>query len=232
MRRLLRGLHELLLPTICAACGRALALEHSLCDRCDRALPRFVGPAPPLLPAAFPCTTAVAYGHGAAGWMRRFKYPRRGFAGLDPAAHGVVRDWIIEAGANLRGEPPDLIVPVALHASRLRARGFNPAALLARELARALALPLDTVALRRVRDTVSQTGLDRRARRRNVAGAFVCRRRLADTPRVWLVDDVVTTGSTTASAARTLARAGARSIRVVCAARTPLERGGAATNRS
>jgi len=70
-----------------------------------------------------------------------------------------------------------------------------------------------------VRDTPSQTGLDRRARRRNVRGAFAPRRQVA--PLVWLVDDVVTTGSTLAEAARALRRAGATHVVGVCAAYTP-----------
>jgi predicted amidophosphoribosyltransferase len=71
-----------------------------------------------------------------------------------------------------------------------------------------------------VRDTPSQTGLDRRARARNVAGAFRVRRGARIPPRVWLVDDVVTTGATLAEAARVLRRAGARQVAAICAART------------
>ncbi len=126
----------------------------------------------------------------------------------------------LEAGARAPTPGPDLVVPVPLHPRRLRARGFNPATLMARSLARHFRVRLDPVALRRVRDTPSQTHLDRRARRRNVSGAFVARERVP--PRVWLVDDVVTTGSTLGEAARALRRAGARSVVGVCAARTPL----------
>ncbi len=81
---------------------------------------------------------------------------------------------------------------------------------------------MDTRALRRLRDTPSQTGLDRRERRRNVAGAFRCRRRVARV--VWLVDDVVTTGATLSECARVLRRSGARRVVGLCAARTPFAR--------
>ena len=78
----------------------------------------------------------------------------------------------------------------------------------------------DPVALRRIRATTSQTGLDRRERVRNVRGAFRGRRGWRAPGRVWLVDDVVTTRSTLEEAARALRRAGAKDVRAVCAART------------
>jgi predicted amidophosphoribosyltransferase len=139
---------------------------------------------------------------------------------LCPRCDRALPRWDCDA-ARAPGPPPQLVVPVSLHPSRLRSRGFNPAALLARSIARELGAPVDPTALIRVRDTPSQTGLDRSARRRNVRGAFCARPRLLAPPRVWLVDDVVTTGSTVAEAARALRRAGAKSVTAVCAARTP-----------
>jgi ComF family protein len=118
------------------------------------------------------------------------------------------------------GPAPDLVAPVPLHPRRLRERGFSPAALLARALAREARVPVAPTLLARVRDTRSQTELSRAERRRNVAGAFVPR--TAAPARVWLVDDVVTTGSTLAEAARALRRAGAREIVGVCLAWRPL----------
>jgi predicted amidophosphoribosyltransferase len=90
---------------------------------------------------------------------------------------------------------------------------------LAGAVARAARVPA-VAALRRVRDTPSQTGLDRRGRLGNVAGCFAPGRRLPG-PHVWLVDDVVTTGATLGEAARALRASGARSVAAVCLARTP-----------
>jgi ComF family protein len=164
---------------------------------------------------------ALAFEGEVEGWIHRFKYPRPGLAGLDPAAGAVVRAWIREAAGRAPGPAPDLLVPVPLHARRLRRRGFNPAGELARAVARGLRVRRDPLALRRVRDTPSQTGLDRPARRRNVRGAFAARARWTAPPTVWLVDDVVTTGATLREAARALRRAGARRVVAICAARTP-----------
>ena len=71
----------------------------------------------------------------------------------------------------------------------------------------------------RLRDTPSQTGLDAAARRRNVLGAM--RARHSAPERVWLVDDVITTGATLREAARALRAAGARRVVALAAARTP-----------
>jgi ComF family protein len=153
-----------------------------------------------------------------ASFVHRFKYPRPGILGLEPAPKALLRQLVAEAAARA---PllPELVVPVPLHRVRLRERGFNPAALLARPLARAFRVGFDPLAIVRVRNTPSQTGLDRPARRRNVAEAF--RPRTQTLPRrVWLVDDVVTTGATLEAAARALRRGGARSVIALCAART------------
>jgi len=216
----LLGLFDLALPPICGRCGGTVPLAEALCPRCDRALPRGgEGASPP--PGLVACVAAVAYEGEVLHWIRRFKYPRPGISGLDPAALGAARSFIREAARRAPGPPPQLIVPVPLHPRRLRARGFNPAASLARVVAREIGAPVDPTALFRVRDTESQTGLDRARRRRNVRGAFGARRHLSAPPRVWLVDDVVTTGATVAEAARVLRSAGARSVTAICAARTP-----------
>jgi ComF family protein len=225
VRELLRGLLDLALPPICGRCEGAVPRGEALCRRCDRALPRSEGDAPPLHGLAG-CVAALAYEGEVLHWIRRFKYPLPGIYGLDPAAMSAARSFVREAAARVPGPPPQMIVPVPLHPRRLRSRGFNPAALLARTVAREIGVPVDPAALLRVRDTESQTGLDRAARRRNVRGAFRARRRLSAPPRVWLVDDVVTTGSTVAEAARVLRHAGARAVTAVCAARTPRRDGG------
>ncbi len=193
--------------------------DATLCGACDGTLPRIeADPEPP--PPLAACVAAVEFRGAVEAWIHRFKYPPAGLAARDPAPLGGGRRLGRAAGPRAPTPGPDLVVPVPLHPRRLRARGFNPATLMARSLARHFRVRLDPVALRRVRDTPSQTGLDRRARRRNVRGAFVARARVP--PRVWLVDDVVTTGSTLGEAARALRRAGARSVVGICAARTPL----------
>ncbi len=155
-----------------------------------------------------------------AEWLRRFKYPAPGLAGLDPSAEAVAGALIRRAAALAPGPPPQAVVAVPPHPRRLRARGFHAAGVLAAIAARAVGAPARPDGLVRRRDTPSQTGLSRRARRRNVAGAFAAGRRPLPA-RIWLVDDVTTTGATLAAAAHAARRAGAREVVGVCAARTP-----------
>lgn len=109
----------------------------------------------------------------------------------------------------------DLVVPVPLHRSRKRARGFNQAAEIARHLPVASA-----EVLKRVRPTVSQTDLPAAERHANVRNVFSKRRR-ADVNGlvVVLVDDVSTTGATLDACARVLMESGARDVRALTAAR-------------
>lgn len=114
----------------------------------------------------------------------------------------------------------DLVIPVPLHPSRLRWRGFNQAALLAAPVARRLGCKLDVGSLIRVVPTTPQTAKDIQTRRRNVRNAFAVKRpaRIANR-RVLLIDDVMTTGATANECARALRAAGARSVDVLTLAR-------------
>jgi len=106
-----------------------------------------------------------------------------------------------------------LIVPVPLHRTRARGRGYNQAELIALRLGRPLARDL----LRRRKDTRSQTGLSRNQRKLNLAGAFEARRSISG--GIIVVDDVYTTGSTMNEIAKTLKRAGADRVEVLTVAR-------------
>jgi ComF family protein len=237
LRSLLRGALDLLLPPACVRCGAAG--ESALCATCARALPRIprelcalcqerpataesvrcAGCAARSSPLDA-CVAGVFFESDAAAWIRRYKYPPRGILGAGSGRDRArVRALLREALAWSALDAPDCVVPVPLHGRRLRARGFNPAAALARVAASAHGVRCDATALERVRDTPSQTGLGRAARRANVRDAFCARGRVPE--RVWLVDDVVTTGATLEACARTLRRAGARHVLALCAARTP-----------
>ena len=117
-------------------------------------------------------------------------------------------------------DPEALLVPVPLHRWRLWKRGYNQAALLARELEKLGHGKLSLDLLARRKATPPLGGLDRKARARVLSGAIV-----ALTPDkvkgrdVILVDDVLTSGATTSACVTALHKAGARSVRIACFAR-------------
>ncbi len=117
---------------------------------------------------------------------------------------------------------PDALLPVPLARLRLRQRGFNQAAMLAGWLGQTLQIPVDERQLLRIRETPSQQGLDAKARKHNLAGAFSVRDSTAIRDQhLAVVDDVLTTGTTAQALARLLIQAGARRVDIYCLARTP-----------
>lgn len=127
-------------------------------------------------------------------------------------ADGVVGDGFpdTDEGNESKEQGRSLLVPVPLHPSRQRRRGFNQARELARPLVRGLGLPLSLKVLARRRRTHAQSeSPSAEARRRNLRGAFQASpSALAGVGRVILIDDVITTKSTVLAAAAALKRAG------------------------
>ncbi len=193
----------------CASCLASLALLAApVCDWCGY-------PQPP----AQACANCRGQARGALAGIRsvaffegplqnalhRLKY-RRDIILADTLAGPLARAWAVAA------LPGDVVVPVPLSAERLRERGYNQAALLARGFAQLVGLRYTPDALAKRRHTVSQVGLTAAQRAANVQGAFQARPAVVANQAVVLVDDVCTTGATLVAAAAALAEAGARSI--------------------
>ena len=159
---------------------------------------------------------AFAYDFPVDRLLHRFKF------GGDLA----VGDWL--AGRLVkrvaREARPDVLVVPPLSPARLRERGFNQALEIARRAGLALGVRVDRGGIARVRETSSQTGLDRASRRQNLHGAFRCDRDYRGL-RVALVDDVFTTGATAETLAAVLRSAGASQVDVWVVARTAGPRG-------
>ncbi len=206
------ALLDLLMPPACAACGRSGSL---LCRRClggfeapSRPADRFLTPDPGLVVGDALSLAVAAFAY--AGPMRRalaaLKYS--GAARLAPilarAAAPSLRHLCSIAGSAT-------MVPIPLHLERRRARGYNPAELLALELGKLASLPMSD-ALHRARPTTKQHRLNRTARLHNLRGAFVVRRGVVAPPTVILVDDIVTTTATLEACASVLREAGCESV--------------------
>lgn len=240
LRRLLDALLNLLFPEDCLACSAPIARhqECGVCDACwDKALalrivpPRCACCGLPLLnfegaeeylcgecmlrPPPFSGARAFGFYTGELGTIiKELKFGGRKKLGelLGPLLVSVFfESW--------GREDFDFIVPVPLHAKRRRQRGYNQAEVLARVLSRRLALPFHSF-LKRIRPTLPQVGLSHSQRMENVRNAFRCVAPGAvEKKRILLVDDVMTTGATVASAAKALLEAGALRVSVLTVAR-------------
>jgi ComF family protein len=198
-RDLARALAATVFPPHCCLCGFAGAsLDLDLCRFCRADLPWETGSHADAL-------VVLRYEHPVDQMIRDLKYRGR-------IAHARVLGVLLAEAARERAAPlPRLLVPVPLHPARLQERGFNQATALARYAGRILEIPVLGAAVRRTRDTPSQTALGVEQRHRNVSGAFAVAensRRLVRAQHVAIVDDVMTTGSTLAELRAVLLSAG------------------------
>jgi ComF family protein len=234
-RRVLEAALAAVLPADCWLCGGPLPWRQSgsVCVPCWRRLPWA-----PRLAARPGALSGVVTAASYEGPFRRLVHGLK-FEGMDYLGAPLGQGMALRLGGMLdRLGPFDHVVPVPLHFTRRLRRGYNQAERLARPLAVALALPLATSVLRRLRAGPRQTALRRRERLRSLGGCFRARP-LTPTdvpgrgggPRVLLVDDVVTTGATLEACARALAAAGAADIVGCALARTPRAKGRAGAPR-
>jgi len=191
----------------CVCCGDPVAgdIQHDYtCFSCSRHRP------------AFDVARSALRYEGAVGTaLRALKYHHALWLARDLSA---LLSACIEA--EYSGVDFDCISTVPLHAIRRRSRGFNQSALLASSLARRMHCPFNGRALRRIRPTLSQTGLTASQRAANVRGAFRAGlfTRLTD-KKILLIDDVMTTGATVNACAESLKKGGACTVHVVTVAR-------------
>jgi ComF family protein len=179
----------------------------TLCGACQEELP--------------PYQKAVAYG-AYDGELRELIHLLK-YDQVHPAASVLAR-MLVLAVAKLELSNDIMVVPVPLHASKRRQRGFNQAELIAQNALKTMhekRFQLATNVLQRVRPTISQVGLTRHQRQENIRGAFkVVHLSKVSGRDVLLVDDVMTTGTTAAECARVLRRAKAKNVWVATVART------------
>ncbi len=225
---------DLLFPPACAACGKSTDGHFRLCSSCmdnvrflcsplcvrcgtifgsaggnDHLCGECMNNPPPYTAARSICL----YAPPVSRLLQNLKY------GADRTAVAALASLTARFNLPFLAEV-DLVIPVPLFPRRLRKRGMNQSLLLAR-----LFFPNDRKAicpdnLMRSRDTVPQTGLDGKQRRKNLRGAFSVKRKdEIQEKRICLVDDVFTTGTTVKECAQTLMRAGAAEVFVLTMAR-------------
>jgi ComF family protein len=203
---------DLLLPPACAGCSR---FGHLVCDAClasfrpaGAADDRFITADPGTMVGDALDLAVAAFVHegNLRRALQRLKYGGSGSI-AEPLAGAAAP--ALEALTRVCGPLP--LVPVPVHAARLRQRGYNQAALLASGLGSRAGLPVLEI-LERRRSTARQHGLGKAARLHNLRGAFALRDGVRSPPMVILVDDILTTSATLESCARVLREAGAVAV--------------------
>lgn len=227
---------RILFPPVCAGCRRRVSQPGVLCGECWTKLRFIERPLCPVMGTPFihdmgegflsaeaiadpppfeRARAAVVYSGVAREMVQGLKYHDR--TDLAP----WMAKWMARAGADLIADA-DVVVPVPLHWRRFFRRQFNQSAELGRAIARCSGLAFSPSAVRRVKLTRQQVGLERRQREENVRAAF---RVPAEAEieiagrRVLLVDDVFTTGATVRAVAKALKRGGAGAVDVLTFAR-------------
>jgi ComF family protein len=207
-----------LLPQDCLLCASPGG-DMLLCAACAASLPRLTAGRCPVCalptPGAAVCGACLkqAPHFDATHVLFRYEFPvDRLIQSLKYAHRLASADFLGRQMAKLACElHADLILPVPLAPARLKERGFNQALEIARPLARALGVPLETHRIHRRRDTAPQASLPWKERRQNIRHAFACDLDLYG-KRVIVIDDVMTTGATLDELSRTLKACGAARV--------------------
>lgn len=225
-----KAIHGWLLSAACPLCACEISPEQDFCGDCERSLPalahccsRCAAPLDYVQAAAIICGRCQQDPPAYATVHAVFRYAMPIDRLIHGAKYGGRLDWAALLGRQLArhlyGRAPvfDALVPVPLHRTRLRERGYNQSLELARPLIKRLKIPL-LHAVRRLRATPSQASLSAEERIKNVRRAFAVNGEVKGLSIV-VVDDVVTSGATVEAVARCLLRAGAKRVEIVAVAR-------------
>lgn len=224
MNKIKAFLLEALYPEKCIICGRIcrgglcttcreklLYVEEPRCKKCGKPIRRQEAE------YCYDCANRPkTYEQGRSVWLHRqpisgaiyrFKYKKKQIYGACFAREMYDRygDW-------MRQNRIEVLIPIPLHKSRRRMRGYNQAEVLARNLSELSGIPMDSHGVLRKRKTVAQKVLNDRQRRTNLARAFAIREGWKPKKRVLLIDDIYTTGSTIEGVSSLLLQAGVEKV--------------------
>lgn len=230
-------LAALLFPERCLGCREIVAPRALFCDPCHASFPWI--PEAHCTRCALPFASPLAGTHECSECLTETRSFGRVFAlGI---YRGLLLNLIVRMkyhheetiawrlgrvlgqtalAGQVRDKAYDLVVPVPLHVTRLRKRGYNQSAWLAKSLAKQGGLAWNPFVLRKVSLTPVQTGLPRGERLKNVRNSFAVDSDQVAGKRILLVDDVYTTGATLEACARVLKKAGAKEVDTSVIART------------
>lgn len=192
-----RGKVPLLVEPLCKKCGKPLEKEEAeYCEDCGRKTHAYTKG-----------RAAFAYDELMRASISRFKYRnRREYADF------YVQELLRSCAGSVRSWGPEALIPIPLHKSRMRSRGFNQAELVARGLGEILEIPVENALLVRAKRTRPQKDLNYRERAENLKNAFQVTQNDVELKKVLLIDDIYTTGSTVDAAAKALKERGVEKV--------------------
>ena len=215
LHRIYRYFIDWLYPNVCPVCGKYIDHDADLCAECKSGLRLYTGEYP--IPGADGFAAYCLYSGSIKGAILHFKHDDCG------NSYYAFAVGIYEA-VKAKGfdDDIDLIVPIPSSKRSLKKRGYNQTELIAKELRYLIGAPYANV-LEKVTETKEQKSLHMNERAANVAGAFGIRKKAPEIKgkTILVIDDVCTTGSTLAEAARTLKAAGAGKVYTAAFAKTP-----------
>ena len=201
---------------VCRECKQQLPyIKEPRCKKCGKSLDSEVQE------YCFDCTKGHhVFDKGIALWqytksmkqsIHRFKYDnKREYSDF------YIEEILKQYGTWIESLQVDAIIPVPLHRSKQRSRGFNQAELLAKGIGKALQIPVEAKVVERYRKTKVQNVLNDTERKNNVKKAFKIAGNVVKLKKVLLVDDIYTTGSTIDAIAEVLKEAGVEQVYICC----------------
>jgi ComF family protein len=199
---------------VCRDCLNRLSQINNGCQRCAHPLPDqypgLCGQCIQSPPAFDRVRVHYLFQEPLRQLIHRYKYQQQ-------LILGPVLAQLIQASLTDLETKPDCLIPVPLHPKRLRERGFNQAAYLAGFVGKALQIPVNWRACKKIINTEPQAELDKTERAENLKNAFLLKPVKAQ--RVALIDDILTTGQTANQLAKLLKSQGVGQVDVWCCAR-------------
>lgn len=222
-KKIIESVLNIIYPSFCICCELALQPhEKLLCDECWHHLPPAEEAPETIARLARNKRGRVFFARTLSVWkinpqletiIHHFKY--QNFKALANKLGVFMADRIKSSGIMNRDS---VLIPIPLHKTRLRERGYNQSELLCRIIARETGIESDAKILERIRYTQSQTTLNAVERSENVRNAFkVSQREKIMKKTILLVDDVITTGATMNACAKALIKDGAKEVIIVSA---------------
>lgn len=234
LKELLNDVSDIIFPPQCLACSEIINPQENriFCSFCAEKIHFITGSFCPICGVPFPDSPAGIHVCGRC-WEKRPYFTRaRAVAVFEDVIMNTIHKFkynrSISTGSGLSSFMADfsfpdfnfseysLIVPVPLHIKKLRERGFNQSLVLARGIGKKYCLPVNFSLLKRSKFTLTQTGLNKAEREKNIKGAFVVpdKNKVAG-ESIILIDDVYTTGATINECTKVLLRAGAQKTAVL-----------------